>query len=176
MQKTSKLKQVVKHFLATTCLTVAAASMASATPFTGPFGTTFGTAVNVGLDTPVTDTTSLVVNDWFEFEGLPGGVSLSSIFSVQDVAGFWNVSIFSDTDTPIFSQSLSVPNFAALTGNVPLDGNVVFDMSTSGEGSNSFSVTLASGTSAPEPATIACLGLGLAGLAGLGLRRRAQKS
>ena len=171
MQKTSNWKRIVGRFLATTCLTVAAGAIASATPYTGPYGTSFGTAVNVGLDTPVTDVSLISVNDWFEFEGLPGGVTLSSIFTVQDVTGFWNVSIVSDTNTPIFSQSLSAPNFAGLTGNVPVDGNVVFDMSTFGEGSNSFSVTLA-----PEPATVACLGLGLVGLAGLGLRRRVKKS
>ena len=171
MQKTSNWKRIVGRFLATTCLTVAAGSMASATPYTGPYGTSFGTAVNVGLDSPVTDSTTLFVNDWFEFEGLPGGATLSSVFNVQDVTGFWSVSIFTDTDTLLFSQPLSPATSATLGGNVPLDGNVVFDMQTSGEGSNSFSVTLT-----PEPATVACLGLGLVGLAGLGLRRRVQKS
>jgi hypothetical protein len=173
VQKTSNLKRLAARFLATTCLTVAGGAVAMAGPYSGPYGSTFGTATNVGLDTPVTGAVTLTgnVNDWFEFEGLPGLVTLGSIFTVQDVSGSaLGLTIEDDLGNVIMGPTgVASGTTATLSGNVPVDGNVVFHIAPTNESPANFSVTL---TNTPEPGTMAAIGLGLTGLAAAGLRRR----
>jgi hypothetical protein len=173
MQKTSKLKKLASHLLATTCLTVAAGSVAMAGTYTGPYGSSFGTATNVGTSTPITGTVTLngPEQEWFEISALPAGVTLASVLTIQDVSGnaveYW---VENDAAGVIDNQTISSPNFASINGNVPVDGNVVVEFLATNEGASNWAVTVNAST--PEPGTVAAVGVGLVGLAAAGLRRR----
>ncbi len=162
--------------MATTCLTVAAGSMAMAGTYTGPYGSsgTPGTAPDVGLDSPITGTATLNGHSeqWFEIEGLPGGVSLASLMTIQDVSGDpLGYTLEDDLGNVLLGPTgLSAPNFATLSGNTPADGNVVVEIAATNEAPSNWQVTV--NVSAPEPGTVAAVGIGLLGLGALGLRRR----
>lgn len=175
MDKTSKLKKLAGRLLATTCLTVATAAIASASPYTGPYGHTFGTATDVGLDTPVTGTLAGPGEDYFEFEGLTASDTLSSILTIVNTGGIrdMQVTLFTSTGTTIMSGEIVDPgDTASLTGSVPGNGDVVVEIRTFEEPGTSFSATLSSAV--PEPATLSVVGLGLLGLGAL-RRRRSTK-
>lgn len=180
MQKLSNFRRLALRLLATTCLIAASTAVAMAsTAYTGPYGTTFETATDVEQDSPVSGSFGGTDNsEFFEFEGLTAGTSLSSIFTVQDTSSLtMGLTILNTSDVTIFGQDVVGANsFASLTGVVPDDGNVIFQIESFNEGPLSFNVTLTPNASAPEPATVGIVGLGLAGLAAAGLRRRLQKS
>jgi hypothetical protein len=182
MQKTSKLRRLTIRLLTTTCLTVAASAVAFGSAVSEPvggFGKTFpGTLLPLGT-TEVDGSASLNngANEYYEFQGLPGSALLSSIsFSFQNNGGStFGVELLSDADTvvtattPVTASSMYNP-----VGTIPSDGFLVVDIQRSSEGAVPYVLTLTQG--APEPGTMAVLGLGLAGLGAAGLRRRVRKS
>ncbi len=112
--------------------------------------------------------------DWFEITGLGSG---SFTLSATMTSGGASINVFADTDlvNALESQALvdsgTPANFGALA--IPSDGNVAVELAGSNEGSNPYTVTLTTtGSSTPEPGTIATVGLGLAGA--FILRRKRQ--
>lgn len=189
MQKTSKLKRLAIRLLTTTCLTVAASAVGFASVVPEPGG---GNGPGFGNATPgtllpasTTEVDGIATlnhgpNEWYEFQGLPGGSSLSSIsFNFQNNGGSaFGVELFSDAGegSTVVTALSAVGAGAAYdpAGTIPGDGFLVVDIQRANEGSVPYVLTL--NQSAPEPGTLAVLGLGLAGLGAAGLRRRLRKS
>jgi hypothetical protein len=172
-------KRLATRLLTTTCLTAAASAVALGGTIVEPaggFGSTFpGTLLPAGT-TQVTGTATKNNggDDFFELQGLPGGASLSSLsFLFQNNSSNFSlgVIVLSDTDAVVTAFDGVDPNTSySPVGIVPVDGNVVIDLQPANEAGTPYVFTLAQ--SAPEPGTFAALGLGLAGLGSLALRRR----
>jgi hypothetical protein len=179
MQKTSKLRRLTIRLLTTTCLTVAASAVAFGSAVTEPvggFGKTFpGTLLPLGT-TEVDGSATLNhgPNEYYEFQGLPGGALLSAIsFSFQNNgSSTFGVELLDDTDTVVVAATTPVTAGSMYNpvGTIPSDGFLVVDIQRSSEGAVPYVLTLTQGT--PEPGTLGVLGLGLAGLGAAGLRRR----
>ena len=180
VQKTSKLKKLAFRLLSTTCLTVAGsvAAMAGTVTLTQGAQETFaGRDILPAGTTQVNGVVSLTqgsAGDFFEFVGLPGNASFSSInLTIQLLSGLAiSADYFTDAGVSIGSTS-NIIGTVQPSGTVPSNGNLVVEILPSNEGASSYSVTIA--TSAPEPATLSAIGLGLAGIGVLGLRRRNRK-
>jgi PEP-CTERM motif len=172
MQKTSTLKRLARRLLTTTCLTAAAATMAVAGPYTGPYGSTMGTAPDVGTSTPVSGSENVYgQQQWFEFTGLTAGTTIT----IQDLAGSGsslNWALLSDTSVSLASNNLGVGASVTPSFSLPGDGNVFVEIVATNESGNNWQVTLNPGTSTPEPGTLGAVGIGLAGLGALARRRR----
>jgi hypothetical protein len=147
-----------------------------ATPYSCGCGSTFGTATDVGLDSPVTGVGNNS-NAFFEYEGLPALAALSSILTIDNtgVTRPMGLTLLTDTDTTIMAEeTVPLSSTAPISGNVPADGNVVVEISYPGEPGTSFSATINS-TGVPEPATLGAVGLGLLGVGALARRRFRNK-
>jgi hypothetical protein len=185
MQKSSKLKQLATRLLATTCLTAATSVAAFGSTIVLTQGTqeSFAARVIAPAGTNEVDgTVSLTQGssgDWFEFTGLPSGASFSSLsLLVTDTSGS-PINAFFSNDTPTLITShngVSTGSPYSPTGNVPGNTNLVVEIQPTNEGASHYTVTLNLPGGTPEPGTLGALGLGLAGMAGLGLRRRTKKS
>ncbi len=185
MPQISKLKKLTIRLLATTCLTVAASAIGMAATISEPgggsspgFGQTFpGTLLPAGTtEVDGVATMNHGLNEYYEFQGLPGGASLSSIsFAfVNPNVGSFGVELLSDADTVVTALN-TVPGASTYdpAGTIPTDGFLVVDIQRNNEAAVPYTLTLSQ--SAPEPGTMAVLGLGLAGLGAAGLRRRRRK-
>jgi hypothetical protein len=189
LKNTSTFKKLATRLLTTTCLTVAATAVAFGGVVTEPGGgngpgfgnTSPGTLLPAGT-TEVDGVATLNhgSNEWYEFQGLPGGASLSSIsFAFQNNgSSTFGVELFSDAaqGSTVVTATTSVGAGAMYTpvGTIPVDGFLVVDIQRGNEGAIPYVLTLTQ--SAPEPGTMAALGLGLAGLGAASLRRRLRKS
>ncbi|MGA3027848.1 MAG: PEP-CTERM sorting domain-containing protein [Bryobacteraceae bacterium] len=184
LKKTNALKRLATRLLATTCLTAAASVAALGSTITEPgggFGHTFpGTELPAGT-TQVDGTASLNhgSNEYYEFQGLPGGVSLSSLsfsFLNNGVRGI-GVELLNDADAVVTAESVvgAGATFNPV-GTVPMDGFLVVDIKAGNESGTPYVLTLNLPSGTPEPGTFGTLGAGLAGLGALVLRRRLRKS
>jgi len=178
MLKTSCLKKLARHLLATTCLTGAVATAAYAGPFvSGVTPSTSSGSPTVETVTPggVSVSGSLPgapgANYYLEFEGLTGGASFGSLALAITNGGsiVFDVTILSDTLSTI---DVGAGVGGGLTyypgGTVPGDGNFIVELTKTNEAAAPYSVTM--GT--PEPGTWAAVGLGLVGLGALARRRK----
>jgi hypothetical protein len=185
MQKNSRLKGFASRLLATTCLTAAtgAAAFGSTLVLTEGAQGSIGTEVVAPAGTTEVDGVVSLNHgpngDFFELTGLPASVSFSSLsLTVTNVSGpSLGAAFYNDTPAEIVSLT-TVDNGTPYdpSGTVPADGNLIVNIRPSNEGATDYTVTLDLPTGTPEPGTLGALGLGLAGIAGLGLRRRTQKS
>jgi hypothetical protein len=179
-----KLKRFATHFLATTCLTVAASAVALGTTITEPglgsgpgFGTSFPGTQFSGVTTVYGDaSTNNGTQEFYEFQGLPGSVSLGSISFqfVNNGSQSFTAELLTDTEQYITSGVVTSGSTFDPVGIIPADGNVIVDIMASSATVVPYTLTLFQST--PEPGTLAVLGLGLAGLGAAGLRRRLRKS
>jgi hypothetical protein len=195
MNKTARLKRLSRHLLATTCLTLAGVGAAHATTInetSAPgtdFGSTFGTATNLSsiaaLAVPGTNNALGALSgggdlDYFTFTGEPGTAFSYNITDTSNGQG--RATILNSLAANIGSTA-SLTTFAfngsplTGTGLVPTDGKIIVDIVTGCECGFSYNATV-SAPNAPEPGTLADvgLGLGLAGAIALGRRRRAIKA
>jgi len=187
LQKTSKLRRLTVRLLTTTCLTVLGSVAASANSVAIP-SFTFETYPGDVLSPNVTQVTGTVngdingVGDFFELTGLPGGASFSSIsLAITDTtANAMRAELFSDIPSAqtVLVAETDIAGLTAFdpTGTIPTDGNLFVNIIPTNldESPSSYSVTLSSST--PEPVSLATIGLGLAGLGALGLRRAKKSS
>ncbi len=183
MNKT--FKRLATRLLATTCLTAAASGIALASVVVEPgggFGSSFpGTLLPVGTtEVDGLTTPSNGANDYFELQGLLGGASLSSLsFQIANNGPSisFGIQLLSDVSAVVSALATVNPNSTDNpTGFVPADGNLVVDLvpNNSNESGVPYVLTLTPGSSTPEPGTFAALGLGLAGLGSIALRRRCK--
>jgi len=188
LQKTSKLRRLTIRLLTTTCLTVLGSVAASASSVVIPsftFETYPGDVLSPGV-TQVTGTVNGDNNrngDFFELVGLPSGASFSSIdlaITNTTAANGLNVELLADIPSAETVLLAETPIAAGVTlnptGTVPTDGNLFVNITPTNvdEFASTYSVTLSSST--PEPVSLATIGLGLAGLGALGLRRAKKSS
>jgi hypothetical protein len=185
MHNNSFLKRSSVSLLAVFSLAFAGSSMALATSYDCSFdncGTSFGTATDVGLDSPVTG----FVNDdseWFEFEGLSGSSSLESLLTITNTSSErfgdpLEVTLYNSSDQAITGDVdlvVDPGDNATLTGDVPSNGKVVVEILATRGNVATFSATL-DPPSVPEPAPVTAVGLGLAAIGALRLRSRYQKN
>jgi MYXO-CTERM domain-containing protein len=178
------LERVTKGLLATTCLTIASSSVASAatiTEGTSPAPIDFPNTSN-GFLLPV-GTTSVIgllagegdPADWFQFQSLLPGGSYS-------VHGFYNPSgqedglrfaLFNSSGTQLGSIGSLEIGGDVLTGTIPNNGVLVAEVFGGSNGIYELDLTAQLGSvSTPEPATVATTGLALAGLLEARRRRR----
>jgi hypothetical protein len=184
MGKHTRLKKLARHLLATTCLTAGAAAIADAqvvtegtAPAPADFGNTFGAAYLLPLGTTqVNGSTHDNVDpaDFITFQGLQGGTGFSFTATSTSPIGS-DLNIFNSSDVKLsgpffFSSSEGTSG----NGTVPTDGLLTFDVFSSSEAVQSYSINLtatqAAGT--PEPGTLGAMGLGLAAGAALMMRRK----
>src|SRR5580698_2346062 len=177
MKRTTQLKRLARHLLATTCLT---AGTAMATTVSEPpnFGTTFATATALPVGTTVVEggvSMNNDLNDYFKFEGLVPGTGFD--FTATTNSGL-TLNLLNSADAALPSSSdpytftTSLPASVGVTA--PSDGIIVFDVvSPGGEGLRAYTVTVTTATFVPEPGTLGAMGLGLA--AGAALTRRRKK-
>ena len=177
-----------RTLLATTCLTVASGVAALAGtitytegvnpvsptdfPNTSP-GTSLVAAANPGTTIVNGGVPGFSDIDWFELTGLGSGTfTLGATMSTGGAA----IHVFDDTLNPLENASftsVSGASFGALA--IPGDGNLLVELAGANEGTNPYAVTVVTtGASVPEPATVACVGLGLAGALVLRRKRRQQ--
>lgn len=112
-----------------------------------------------------------------DFQFTPSGIvtPLWTSTNAGTTAFFDLVSVTVDQQTAT-DLDLTGTGFLELTGIISRDrteGTWSFSGDTTGGGVFSFSTT---STSVPEPGTIALLGIGLAGLVGVGMRRKMKKN
>ena len=180
MQKTSKLKKLAFRLLSTTCLTVAGsvAAQAGSIFLTEGAQKTFATlAVLPAGTTQVSGTVNSIDGpngDFFEFVGLPGNASFGSIHLTilapgNQISAFY----FTDAGGSPFGSNLNFNGTLQPSGTIPADGNLVIEIQPASEAGIPYAVTIDAST--PEPATLSAIGLGLAGIGALGLRRRNRK-
>ena len=171
------LKKFARHLLTTTCLTAAAAGVASAGTINessvpgADFGNTFGVAnvLPVGTD-GVIGGVNTSDNDFFRFSGLLGGgaYTLTGVYT-----GFATYSILNSSQG-VLNPGQSNP--ASFSGTIPGDGILVVSVQQN-EQLGTYDLTLAAPQApggVPEPATLTGVGLGLAGAWAL-RRKRAKK-
>jgi PEP-CTERM motif len=110
--------------------------------------------------------------DYFEFVGLPGGVSFTSLnLTVQDVSGPVFNAIFLTGGATFRGEDPAISGTHQEGGTVPLDGNLLVEIQPSSLPQSTYQVTLQT-SQTPEPATFTGIGLGLAGIGAFSLRRR----
>ncbi len=174
------LKKFIRSLLSATCLTLAGSGVASATTFfessVGDFpGTSPGTSLPIGTTlvngsiTPATDV------DFFEFMGLAAGQSFTLTGSAPSNDFF--MSAFNSSNTQFgTAQEMFNNHNAVITGTTPGDGNLIVEIVTSPSEQNAgaYSVSL-SAVLAPEPASVALTGIGLAAAAALARRRKTEE-
>jgi hypothetical protein len=170
----SAVKKFARQLMTTTCLTAAAVGAAHAGVINetsvpgGDFSNTFGGANVLPVDTtevigqinPSGDT------DFFEFSGLTAGGAYSLTGIYTNIAQY---GIFDSSDNPLNALT---DNPASLSGVIPGDGILVVEVQ-SNEQVAGYDLTLDPSSGAPEPASMAGAGLGLAG-AWLLRRKRKQ--
>jgi hypothetical protein len=179
MTRTTQLKRLARHLLATTCLT---AGTAMATTVTEPpsFGTTFATATALPAGTTMVEggvtMTGGDLNDYFEFEGLVPGTGFD--FTASTTSSGLSLNLLNSADAALpsstdpYTFTTSLP--ASVDVTAPSDGIIVFDVvSPGGEGLRSYTIAVNTATFVPEPGTLGAMGLGLA--AGAALTRRRKK-
>lgn len=202
MNKTARLKRLSRHLLATTCLTLASVAAAHATTINessvaggdfsntfagandlGALGTSLGTPLTIpGSNTAVGTISSGSDADFFAFTGEPAGAGFT--YNIVDTsngqgrASVLNSSATNIGSTPtlsIFSFNNSVPVSGG--GIVPADGKVLIEILTGCECGFSYTATVTAPV-APEPGTLADVGVGLAlaGAVALDRRRRMRKA
>lgn len=179
-----------RTLLGATCLTAATGAAALATPVTytesSDWGDTIGSptslaaAANPGM-TILNGEVSSRDTDFVELTGLGSGT-----FSVTADEGESTrnaiVSLFTTGDVAIgsattFGSHGGASNPADLGPfTIPGNGDVIVEIRQggSGEGTQSYTITLNSQSSVPEPATFGMVGLGLAGAVALSRKRRKQ--
>jgi hypothetical protein len=168
------LKKFARGLLATTCLTALAGVSAKAVTITEPpeLSHAFpGTVFNVGTDGvdvvngqlgAVGDT-----DDYIQLTGLLGNAGFTLTGNAQ--AGLAQMAVFSSSNSQIVGLTF-MP--ATVSGTVPGDGILVLQAHDF-EVAGNYSLTLtAAPATAPEPSTVAGVGLALAGA--LAWRRRKQ--
>ena len=182
MLKTKTFMYLTGPVFATLCLLAAGSTVASAAPFTCGCGGTFGARTDVGLDTPVTGSADSLEHDWFEFQGLTAGALLDAVLTITNTGNpefgpTIDVSLFTTSDVAISGDTgiiVDAGHSATLTGVVPLNGDVVVEVTG---GNNRFQSTYsATLTPVPEPGTLTAMGLGLIGIGSMRfLARRNQR-
>ncbi len=182
-----------RTLLATTCLTVAssAAALAGTITYTeGVGGLPSDFPNTAGSATPLSAATipgTTIVNghtpggdvDWFELTGLGTG-TFTVTAAITSGTGEDTLNVFENTPSPlnIFTSGFDNGESAG-SGSIaiPTNGDLFIEVlrnAGTGEGSNGYHVTVnTTGSSVPEPSTIATVGLGLAGA--FALRRKLRK-
>ena len=179
MSQTSLLKRSSVSLFAVFSLALAGGSVALATPYDCGFnncGYDFATATDVGTDTPVTGFVGEDSSEWFEFEGLDGGATLSSLLTITNTSDFGDfyVTLYNSSDQTISGDvgvRVDADDSATLTGDVPGNGDLVVEISARGPDPG-FNASLTDPPSVPEPAPVTAVGLGLAAIGALRLRSR----
>jgi hypothetical protein len=184
MLKSTRMKRLARHLLATTCLTAGAAALANAQVVTegiggapADFGNTFGAAYLLPDGTTQVNGTVEIGSDpadFFTFQGLQGGTGFS-FTATSTLTRTIGLDIFNSSDSQLGATDFfSSAEAGSGIGTVPSDGTLTFELfpNGSGEGLRTYSVNLTA-TSTPEPGTLGAMGLGLtAGAAALARRRR----
>jgi len=178
--KKDRLKKFTRQLLAATCLTAVTVGASHATTVTEStdFGDTFAAA------TLLPDGTDVVIgqvlapgsndfDDYFEFKDLTPSESFDMNFasSLSNVVGG---QVYDSGDNPLGSGvgfGLGYPQ--DISGTIPSDGILVVGI-TAEEG-GPYTVTLKTGSEAPEPSTTTVSGLGLLLAGGVDWLRRRQK-
>ena len=190
MNKTARLKRLSKHLLATTCLTLAGVGAAHATTINetsapgSDFGNTFALATNLSSIAALTPATGDTVNgtlpfndhDYFTFTGEPAG-KLFSITEIASRASQGTMEVLNSAQGVVVNTVGLTTTQTAYEAVVPNDGilTVVVNYGACSECTIGYSIGLTAPV-APEPGTLAEVGLGL-GLAGaVALRRRRQSA
>jgi MYXO-CTERM domain-containing protein len=179
-----------RALLATTCLTVASGAAVAGTitysegtaPAPNDFSNTFAGASASALAAAAVSGTTIVNgfvsgSDRFDYIELTGlGTGTFTVDVVDTEGGTAGASIFNSGDTNLGGPSpLSTSvhaDFASQT--IPVDGDLVIELTSLGESANFYTVTVDTTAATPEPGTIATAGLGLAGAVALARRRRKQ--
>jgi hypothetical protein len=180
-----------RTLLATTCLTVGGAAAHAGTiaytegtaPAPADFSNTFAGANLLPAGNPTTTVTGSVNGgdtlDFFELTGLGTGTFTVSVTD-NNQFGIASITLLNSGNTNLGGPSLFEGSEGASFASqaIPVDGNLIVEInqSNNNESATNYTVTVnTASTSAPEPSTIATLGLGLAGGAvALSRRRRKQ--
>ena len=177
----AKSPRLVRALLASTCLTAAGGSTASAATiiegaggapvdFTGASP---GDLLPVGTNIVQGTKLSQADDDWFEFQGLvPGSpFSLTAFFVPSGAEVGLRVNLFDTSNNSLGTGSLEGGG-AALVGTVPGDGRIRTQIASCNcfNDTGAYEVDLTASADVPEPATLGTVGLALAG--GLAWRRR----
>jgi hypothetical protein len=182
MKRTTKLKRLARHLLATTCLTAGSTAMATTVSEPPDFGTTFGTATDLPNGTTMVDGSVQFpgdTNDFFTFQDLVPGTEFFFTATLTSATNGLELNLLTSGDAALpgssnpYSFATSLP--ASATVDAPSDGIIVFDVLTGGgEGpARAYNITVNTATYVPEPGTLGAMGLGLA--AGAALTRRRKK-
>jgi hypothetical protein len=178
-----------RTLLATTCLTVASGGAALAGTITytegsgglpADFSNTFAgadalTAATIPGTTNVNGSVSnLDFADFFELTGLGTGTFTAS--AVANEGGSPSITLFTDGDLSLGGPTSFIPGTPASFASqaIPSDGNLIIGIDAN-ESTATYTVSVnTTGSSTPEPGTIATVGLGLAGALALSRRGRKQ--
>ena len=162
-------RKFIRHLLAASCLTAAAAS---ATTFnetslgSGDFPNAFASATSLPIGTDVVlgayqGNLSQDI-DFFKFVNLLAGASFT--VSATSPSGFALLSVFNSGQTQIGTTQVYSSAAGTVSGTVPGNGMLVLQLANS-EGGGPYTVTLTGPVSTPEPATVGLTALGLAAAA-----------
>ena len=168
----------MRELLAATCLTAATAAAAHAGTVaeSTDFGNTFGSAtvLPVGTDVVTGAVSSVTDNDdYFSFNGLLGGGSFSLSFLRSDCCSNMNFFLYNSSGSLLNSGAANiVSNGLTASGTVPLDGILVAQAHYVEGGPYIANLTAPLSATAPEPATMALAGLGIAVAGALSRRRK----